>query len=143
MTQNPFRIYIQVHTPEPVVSHRKQLRACERSTATSIFQMRKLRHRVVTTLPSDHTAQQRLGTRALPLGSPWPHAGTLVAGSGRSVRSPAPLHPARQGTGTTSLCLRFWYLAEKACKAQAKNKGSNKSLLLVNYSVSHYCLKPP
>lgn len=36
-----------------------------------------------------------------------------------------------------------WCLVEKACEAQAKNKGSNKSLLLVNYSVSHYCLKTP
>lgn len=61
-----------------------------------------------------------------------------------STLIPAPFHSAWQGMDTPSLCLRFfWYLAERACKAQAKNKGSNKSLLLVNYSVSHYCLKTP
>lgn len=83
------------------------------------------------------------GDKGSVTGLPQPHAGTPVAGSGCSIRSPAPRHTTWKRMGTTSLCLRFWYLAEKACNAQAKNKGSNKSLVLVNYSVSHYCLKTP
>lgn len=91
-------------------------------SCTENCRTRKLRHRALLSPPCTADA----GThRWLAPGAPW---AAQLPSTSRS---------------TTSLCLRFWCLAAKACKAQAKNKGSNKSLLLVNYSVSHSCLKTP